>query len=40
MGFAVIGKDNNINDILKDADHAMYENKRERKNTLNKYHMS
>ena len=40
MGFAVIGKDSNVNDILKYADHAMYENKRKRKNTLNKYHMS
>ena len=40
MGFAVIDKNSNIDDIFKVADQAMYHNKRERKTALNKYHMS
>lgn len=40
MGFSVIDKKSNIDDIFKTADHAMYKNKRERKKTLNKYHLS
>jgi GGDEF domain-containing protein len=40
MGFAVIDENSKIENILKIADQAMYKNKRERKKTLNKYHMS
>lgn len=40
MGFAVIDQNSTLDGIFKVADHAMYSNKRERKATLNKYHMS
>ncbi len=40
MGFAVVDKESNIKDIFEQADQAMYENKRERKKTKNKYHLS
>lgn len=40
MGFAIIDEKSKIEDVFKIADQAMYQNKRERKKTLNKYHMS
>lgn len=40
MGFAVINENSEIEDTFKLADQAMYENKRERKKTRNKYHLS
>lgn len=40
MGFAVIDQNSNIKDIFEQADRAMYENKRDRRKTRNKYHMS
>ena len=40
MGFAVIDKDSSIKEVFEIADKAMYKNKRERKNTLKKFHLS
>lgn len=40
MGFAVIDQNSSIKDVFEQADRAMYENKRDRKRTKNKYHMS
>lgn len=40
MGFAVIDAKSEIGEIFEQADKAMYKNKRERKKTRNKYHMS
>lgn len=40
MGFAVIDADKTIEEIFEVADKAMYKNKRSRKNTRNKYHLS
>ncbi|MDG1858216.1 MAG: GGDEF domain-containing protein [Emcibacteraceae bacterium] len=40
MGFAVIDGDTTIEEIFQTADQAMYDNKRTRKNTRNKYHLT
>ena len=40
MGFAVIEADTTIEEIFQTADQAMYDNKRTRKNTRNKYHLT
>ena len=40
MGFAIIDRNVTMGDIFDIADKAMYENKRERKHTRNKYHLT
>ena len=40
MGFAVIEQNVTMEEIFDIADKAMYENKRERKQTRNKYHLT
>lgn len=40
MGFAVIKPDSTLEGIFEKADTAMYKNKRERKNSIKKYHLA
>lgn len=40
MGFAVINKNSVLQEVFEEADQAMYQNKRDRMKTRNKYHLS
>ncbi|MBL4601128.1 MAG: GGDEF domain-containing protein [Emcibacteraceae bacterium] len=40
LGFAVIDKNSLLQEVFETADQAMYQNKRDRKKTRNKYHLS
>lgn len=40
LGFAIIDENSVVEEIFDIADQAMYKNKRERKNTKNKYHLT
>ena len=40
MGFAIIDENSSLEEVFETADQAMYSNKRERKKTRNKYHMT
>ncbi len=40
MGFAIIGQSSTLKDVFDTADQAMYQNKRDRKKTKNKYHLT
>lgn len=40
MGFAIIDGMSTVDEVFEEADQAMYKNKRDRKKTLNKYHLT